>query len=185
MRFIVAGLLAFLLSGCATLSQLSSYTVSDAELEKVLNEQVSKLQKKSSLAGIPLVLNVDEMTVAVGPDGKDVVRLGTKATASVSAFGFSYPAKISLQLQGTPYYDSEKKAIFVRSLSLLDSTINAGGYKGNLAPISSEFMQLINSYLSTNPVYELDTTNKAINFLSTVPLQLMVEQGRLVLQPKS
>ena len=65
-------------------------------------------------------------------------------------------------MEGTPYYDSEKKAIFVHSLSLLDSTVDAAGYKGNLAPLSKEVMQLINGYLVSNPVYKLDTTNKLL-----------------------
>ena len=113
-----------------------------------------------------------------------MVQLGAIATARVSAFGLNYPAKVSLSLEGTPYYDSEEKAIFVRSLSLLDSTIDAGGFKGNLAPVSGEFMQLINGYLSTNPVYRLDSTNKAVSLLSAVPLQLSVENGQLALRPK-
>ncbi|MBJ2129738.1 DUF1439 domain-containing protein [Alteromonas sp. IB21] len=175
---------ALTIAGCATLSQLSVYTVSNAELEQVLDSQISTLQKKTSLAGIPLFLDVEDMTATIGPDGRDVVQLGAIATARVSAFGLNYPAKVSLSLEGTPYYDSEEKAIFVRSLSLLDSTIDAGGFKGNLAPVSGEFMQLINGYLSTNPVYRLDSTNKAVSLLSTVPLQLSVENGQLALRPK-
>jgi len=175
---------ALTIAGCATLSQLSVYTVSNAELEQVLDSQISTLQKKTSLAGIPLFLDVEDMTATIGPDGRDVVQLGAIATARVSAFGLNYPAKVSLSLEGTPYYDSEEKAIFVRSLSLLDSTIDAGGFKGNLAPVSGEFMQLINGYLSTNPVYRLDSTNKAVSLLSAVPLQLSIENGQLALRPK-
>ena len=175
---------ALTIAGCATLSQLSVYTVSNAELEQVLDSQISTLQKKTSLAGIPLFLDVEDMTATIGPDGRDVVQLGAIATARVSAFGLNYPAKASPSLEGTPYYDSEEKAIFVRSLSLLDSTIDAGGFKGNLAPVSGEFMQLINGYLSTNPVYRLDSTNKAVSLLSAVPLQLSVENGQLALRPK-
>ena len=175
---------ALTIAGCATLSQLSVYTVSNAELEQVLDSQISTLQKKTSLAGIPLFLDVEDITATIGPDGRDVVQLGAIATARVSAFGLNYPAKVSLSLEGTPYYDSEEKAIFVRSLSLLDSTIDAGGFKGNLAPVSGEFMQLINGYLSTNPVYRLDSTNKAVSLLSAVPLQLSVENGQLALRPK-
>ena len=184
MRLILSAALATILAGCATLSQLSVYTVSNAELEQVLDSQISTLQKKTSLAGIPLFLDVEDMTATIGPEGRDVVQLGAIATARVSAFGLNYPAKVSLSLEGTPYYDSEEKAIFVRSLSLLDSTIDAGGFKGNLAPVSGEFMQLINGYLSTNPVYRLDSTNKAVSLLSAVPLQLSVENGQLALRPK-
>ena len=184
MRLLLSVALAIILAGCATLSQLSVYTVSNAELEQVLDCQISTLQKKTSLAGIPLFLDVEDMTATIGPEGRDVVQLGAMATARVSAFGLNYPAKVSLSLEGTPYYDSEEKAIFVRSLSLLDSTIDAGGFKGNLAPVSGEFMQLINGYLSTNPVYRLDSTNKAVSLLSAVPLQLSVENGHLALRPK-
>ena len=184
MRILLSIAFATILAGCATLSQLAVYTVSNAELEQVLDSQVSKLQKQTSLAGIPLYLDVEDMTATIGPDGRDVVQLGTIATARISAFGLNYPAKVSLALEGTPYYDSEEKAIFVRSLSLLDSTIDAGGFKGNLAPVSGEFMQLINGYLASNPVYRLDATNKAVNLLSTVPMQLTVEEGKLRLSAK-
>lgn len=173
-----------ILSGCATLSQLSAYTVSNAEVEQVLDSQLSKLQQKASLAGIPLFLEVNDISVSIGPGGRNVVQLGTDATASIKAFGFSYPANIRLSIEGTPYYDAEKKAIFVRSLSLLDSTIDAGGYKGNLAPLSTEVMQLINGFLASNPVYTLDTTNKTINLLSTIPLTLNVEPGKISLRPR-
>ncbi len=184
MRILLSIAFVAILAGCATLSQLAVYTVSNAELEQVLDSQVSKLQKQTSLAGIPLYLDVEDMTATIGPDGRDVVQLGTIATARISAFGLNYPAKVSLALEGTPYYDSEEKAIFVRSLSLLDSTIDAGGFKGNLAPVSGEFMQLINGYLASNPVYRLDATNKAVNLLSTVPMQLTVEEGKLRLSAK-
>ncbi len=184
MRFLLSLVFAITIAGCSTLSQLSVYTISNAELEQVLDSQVTELQKRTSVAGIPLYLDVEDMTATIGPDGRDVVQLGAIATARISAFGLNYPAKVSLALEGTPYYDSEEKAIFVRSLSLLDSTIDAGGFRGNLAPVSSEFMQLINGYLASNPVYRLDSTNRAVSLLSRVPLQLTVEQGQLALRPK-
>ncbi|MEC7282286.1 MAG: DUF1439 domain-containing protein, partial [Pseudomonadota bacterium] len=170
MRILLSIAFVAILAGCATLSQLAVYTVSNAELEQVLDSQVSKLQKQTSLAGIPLYLDVEDMTATIGPDGRDVVQLGTIATARISAFGLNYPAKVSLALEGTPYYDSEEKAIFVRSLSLLDSTIDAGGFKGNLAPVSGEFMQLINGYVASNPVYRLDPPTKAVSRRATGPL---------------
>ncbi|MEQ3640257.1 MAG: hypothetical protein ABNH03_10900, partial [Alteromonas sp.] len=61
-----------ILSGCATLSQLSAYTVSNAEVEQVLDSQLSKLQQKASLAGIPLFLEVNDISVSIGPDGRNV-----------------------------------------------------------------------------------------------------------------
>ncbi len=185
MKYWFFALYALLLSGCATLSQLSAYSVSQSELESLLDEQLTKLQDKATVAGIPLLLSIDDMSVDIGPEGREIIQLGAAATATVSAFGFEYPAKVNLQLEGVPYYDSEKKAVFLRSLKLLDSTVDAGGYRGNLAPVSGEFMSLLNGYLTTHPVYELDTTNAAISMLSNVPLELSIQPDRLTLKPKS
>lgn len=184
MRSIFTLVTILFLNGCANLPQWSVFSISDSEIEQALDEQLVQLQKKAYLAGIPLMLSVDDLTVDIGPNGRDVVSLGTQATATISAFGFNYPMKVSLLIEGTPYYDSEKKAIFVRSLSLLDSTIDAGGYRGNIEPVSGEMMMLVNGYLASNPVYILDTSNDVIGLLSSVPLSLDVEQGQLVLRPK-
>ena len=183
MKHLVFGFLILWLSGCATLSELSSYSVTQAELESLLDDELTELQQQARVAGIPVTMTVDDMSVAIGPEGREIVQLGAAATATVSAFGFSYPAKVNLQLEGLPYYDSDKKAIFLRSLKLLDSSVDAGGYKGNLAPVSGQMMSLINGYLNTHPVYELDTTNTALNLLSSVPLQLHIENNRLTLKP--
>ncbi|MBT1451298.1 DUF1439 domain-containing protein [Glaciecola sp. XM2] len=184
MKYLLLILALLFTNACSTLSQLSIYTVSESEIEQLLDNQLANLQTNASLAGIPLLLEVNEMTVEIGPDGRDVVQLGTDATAKIEAFGLSYPISVSLSLEGTPYYDSEQKAIYVRSLALLDSTVDAGGYRGNLAPLSGEFMQVLNAYLASNPVHTLDASNKAVSLLSTIPLELTVEQGQLALRPK-
>ncbi|MBM6550090.1 DUF1439 domain-containing protein [Marinomonas ostreistagni] len=184
MKAIIAACMTLILTGCATLSQLSTYTISNAELERLLDSRLGELQTQASLGNIPLTLSVDDIDANIGPDGRDVIQLGTLATANISVFGFNYPAKLNLSLEGTPYYDSEKKAIFVRSLSLLDSSVDAGGYKGNLAPLSNEVMTLINGYLASNPVYTLDQSNSTARLLSNVPLDLTIEQGRLALKPR-
>lgn len=175
---------ALIMSGCASLSQLSTYTVSNSELEQVLKSQLDSLRSESTVVGIPLSLAVKDMTVNIGPENRDVVQLGTRAIADITVLGFSYSATLNLRLEGTPFYDSQQKAIFIRSLALRESSVEAGGYKGDLAPISDEVMSLVNTYLSSNPVYKMDTTNDAVRLLTSIPLDLTVAQGKLVLQPK-
>lgn len=184
MKALVIACFTLILAGCATLSQLSVYTISNAELEQMLDSQLDKLQTESKLGAIPLKLAIDDVSVNIGPEGRDVVQLGTLATASINILGLTYPAKLNLKLEGTPYYDSEKKAIFVHSLALLDSSVNAAGYTGNLAPVSKEVMTLLNGYLASNPVYKLDMNNNAVRLLSSVPVNLTIEQGQLALKPK-
>ena len=180
----IVGMLGILLmlSGCAAINDLSSYSISENELRSSLDDHVSELKREVSLAGIPLKLDVSEMDIKVGPDNRQVVMLQTKATATVKAFGFTYPADVNLQIEGQPFYDAEKKAIFVRSLRLLDSTIEANGYRGNLAPVSDKFMSLFNGYLATHPVYELDTRSTLMNMAASMPLTLAIEPGKLVIR---
>ncbi|WP_243695527.1 DUF1439 domain-containing protein [Rheinheimera sp. D18] len=173
----------YLLASCSQLQQMSTYSVSETDLEQMLRQQLPKLTRQGNVAGIPLNLKVDSMHVQIGPNNSDVVRVNTEASAALSLFGLSYPANLQLQLEGVPYYDGTEKAIYLRSLKLLDSSIEASGYRGNLAPVSNELLQLVNGYLASNPVYKLDTTNPSVKLLTAVPLNMAVNNGRLSFMP--
>lgn len=185
MKYLITACLILLIAGCSTLSQLSAYSVTQGELETLLDNELVSLERRVSILGIPLMLSVDDMSVLVGPEGRDVVQLGSVATTTVNVFGLEYDARINLRLEGQPYYDQDKKAIYLRSLTLLDSTVDAGGFRGNLAPLSHELMTVLNRYLKTNPVYQLDTSSAAVNLVTKVPMTLYVEQEKLVLRPQS
>ncbi|KKO45914.1 lipoprotein [Arsukibacterium ikkense] len=185
MRIVFGLMFMLVLASCAQLGSLSTYNVSEADLEQMLSAQLPKLTRQADVAGIPLKMAVDKMQVAIGPDNSDLVRINTDATAVLSLFGLSYPANLKLQIEGAPYYDATEKAIFIRSVKLLDSSIEAAGYRGNLAPVSNELLQLVNGYLASNPVYRLDQSNPTIKLLTAVPLNMAVQQGRLAFSPSS
>ncbi|WP_189404640.1 DUF1439 domain-containing protein [Alteromonas halophila] len=184
MKKLLLGGLTLLLAGCAGLAQLSAYSVTQAELATLLEKQLVAQERRVRVLGIPLQLTIDEVATKIGPDDRNVVQLGSVATTTVDVFGLTYDARVRLKVEGQPFYDNDKKAIFLRSLTLLDSTVDAGGYRGNLTPLTREFKGVLNRYLETNPVYRLDTSNTAINLLTKVPLQLDVESGKLVLKPQ-
>lgn len=173
------------LASCAQLGSIASYSVSESDLEQMLAQQIPKLSHQATAAGIPLRLQVDKMKVAIGPDNSDLVRLDTSASAVLSLFGLSYPAEMNLQVEGAPYYDAEKQAVFLRSVNLISSNIDAAGYRGNLKPVNSELLQLINGFLADNPVYRLDTTNPTMKLLSQVPLNMAVQNGSLRFSPSN
>jgi hypothetical protein len=66
---------------------------------------------------------------------------------------------------------------------LLDSTIDAGGFKGNLAVLDDEAMKVINGFLAVNPVYKLNMNDPKVALLSKLPLDMKVEQGAIKLVP--
>lgn len=183
MRKIMLIFIIMLVAACSQLQQMSAYHVSEADLEQLLRQQVPKLTRQANVAGIPLNMQVESMQVDIGPDNSDVVRLNTNASAALSLFGLSYPATLQLQVEGVPYYDAAQQAVYLRSVKLLDSNIEASGYRGNLAPVSNELLQLVNGYLANNPVYKLDTTNPTVKLLTAVPLNMAVQNGRISFMP--
>jgi hypothetical protein len=167
------------LAACSQLQQLSAYNVTEADLEQLLRQQLPQLTRQGDVAGIPLKMAVETMQVQIGPDNSEVVRLDTTASAALSLFGLSYPANMQLQVEGVPYYDGSEKAVYLRSVKLLSSNIEAAGYRGNLTPVTNELLQLINAYLANNPVYKLDMSNPTVKLLTAVPLNMAVHNGRL------
>ena len=185
MKKLLIVLSILMLASCAQLGSMASYSVSEAELEQMLAQQIPKLSHQATAAGIPLRLQVDKMKVDIGPENSDLVRLDTSASAVLSLFGLSYPATMNLQVEAAPYYDAKQQAVFLRSVNLLSSSIDAAGYRGNLKPVNNELLQLINSFLAENPVYRLDTTNPTLKLLSQVPLNMAVLNGSLRFSPSN
>lgn len=172
-----------ILSGCSQHAPFSIYSVSEAQLEQLIKQQLPSLTKTAQVTGIPFSLAVQSMQVSIGPDNSEVVRITTVAGASVSLFGLTYPANLSLAIEGAPFYHAAEQAVYIRSVRLLDSTIDAAGYRGNLAPVSQELLQLVNQFLASQPVYKLDTTDPKVKVLTALPLDMKVQNGRLAFVP--
>ncbi|MEH6395561.1 DUF1439 domain-containing protein [Pseudoalteromonas sp. KG3] len=171
------------LSACNTTNGVSVYSFTSSEIETVLTQQLPKLSEKVSLMGLPVQFDVNDLSVNVGPDNRDVVVLGADSSAVINAFALKYPVRLKLQIEGAPFYDSEKKAVFLRNVKLLDSTVDAGGFKGNLAVLDDEAMKIINGFLAVNPVYKLNMNDPKVALLSKLPLDMKVEQGAIKLVP--
>lgn len=183
MRNIMGLFLLLFVASCSQLGQMSLYSVSERQLEQMLSQQIPKLTQQANVAGIPLKMAVEKMAVQIGPEQSNVIRINTAANATLSLFGLSYPASIQLQVEGAPFYDAEQKAIFVRSVKLLDSSIEASGYRGNLTPVTNELLQIVNQFLATNPIYRLDTQDPTVKLLTAMPVNMAVQQGRIVFSP--
>ena len=178
---VLAGVL--LMAACSQLQQMSAYHVTEADIEQLLRQQLPRLARQAEVAGIPLQMSVKTMQVDIGPDNSNKIRLKTDAVAALSLFGLSYPANMQLQLEAVPFYDGTQKAVYLRSVKLLNSSIEAAGYRGNLSAVTQELMSVVNGYLASNPVYRLDQTDPTIKMLTAVPVNMAVQQGRLSFMP--
>jgi hypothetical protein len=103
-----------------------------------------------------------------------VIILGVDSIVILNALLLDYPLHLSLPIKGSPFYDSDKKAIFLRNIKRLNSSINAVGFTSNLGLLDGEVMQVFNAFLAVNPVYKLDESNSKITLLSAIPMDIKV-----------
>lgn len=172
-----------LMTGCSALSSIASYTVTESEIRTEILKHIDQLSQTTRIAGIPVDLSVTGISVVIGPNGRDVVALEADATASVSVFGLRYPAKVKIGLEGRPLFDNDEKAVYVSSLTLTHSEIDAGGFRGNLALLAERYKSLISRYLGDVPVYKLDVTKPGLAWLNHMDMLMTVEPGKIIFKP--
>jgi uncharacterized protein YceK len=170
-------LMAFALtSGCAS---ISPYAISEGELERHLQSVVSDYDRTQLKSGSPLSLSLSDANVALGPDGRDVAVIDLKGQVALNAFLAKLPVDLALKVEGAPVYDSKEKAIYIRRVKLLESSIDSSFFKGDLAPVTDTVMRVVAQMLETMPVYRLDETKLAQRMFGMVPMDVRVAPGRL------
>lgn len=182
MKLIKIGIMCILTlsaMACSSITERVGYTISDNELEQWIGNRFNAMQQKVSVAGVPINLQVIGVDVNIGPDAREVVAFDAQTKAEINVFGMSLPAGLSLKLEATPFYDDNEKALFLRDVLLLDSTIDAPGYRGNLAPLANQVLALLQSSFNDIPVYQLDKQDPLQRALMQIPLSLTVQQGHM------
>lgn len=165
-----------LTSGCAS---MSPYAISEGELERHLRDVVSDFDRTQLKNGSPLSMSLSDADITLGPDGRDVAVIDLKGQVALNAFLAKLPVDIALKVEGAPVYDSKEKAIYIRRIKLLESSIDSGFFKGDLAPVTDTVMGVVAQMLETMPVYRLDETNMAQRMFGMVPMDVRVAPGRL------
>nr|WP_298414483.1 DUF1439 domain-containing protein [uncultured Halomonas sp.] len=167
------------LTGCAS---MMSSSVSEATLERHLAEAVADFDREQLRAGSPLSLVLESSDITVGPQGRNTVLLDVAGQASFSFLASTLPANIQLSLEGTPYFDAQEGAIYIRRLKLLDSHVDAPWLPIDLAPFTQMAARLVAQRLESVPVYRLEEAGWGARTLSK-GMTLRTEPGRLVFEP--
>ena len=165
-----------LISGCAT---LSPYSISEGELGRHLQDAVATFDRDQLQSGSPLSLSLSNADITLGPDGRDVAVIDLGGQVALNALMTRLPVDISLKVEGAPVYDAKEKAVYIRRLQLLDSSIDSPFFKGDLKPVTDTVMRAVAQMLETMPVYRLDETDFAQRMFGMVPMDVRVAPGRL------
>ncbi|OUL56414.1 DUF1439 domain-containing protein [Pseudoalteromonas ulvae] len=171
------------LTGCSSLNSLALYQISEQTINQQTAAQLSSLAAEHHVMGIPVTLGVTQALFTVGPDGKDVVRLTVKAQANIKMFGLRYPVLLHSSLEAKPVYRGQDHSIYLQQLTILHSSIEAAGFKGNLKPLDDNLQALISQFLAANPIYTLNEQNPTERLLMSVPVDIKIKAGLVELTP--
>ncbi|NVK56937.1 MAG: DUF1439 domain-containing protein [Alteromonadaceae bacterium] len=184
LRFTLLALLC-LTSSCSVISNMVSYSVTAEDIRALLQTKIDQLQTRTSVMGVQVDLSVSHIEVDIAPNNKQVVTLSVDGKATAKAFGMQYPVDVSLGLEGEPYYESKEKAIYIRSLSLTHSVIDAAGLKINMTLLANEYMDVFNDYLATHAVYQISNSDPGAFWLSHRPFNMVIKPGVIVFTPQA
>lgn len=173
----------FLLSSCAQLTDMVSYRINESQLEELILAQAKEQKPEVSILGFSVPLEITALEAEIGPEQTDIVRLRASFNLPIEVFGRSYPVGLNLGVEGAPMYDGNEKAVYVRRLNIVDSSINAGGYSGNLTGLNGQVLEILDEFMSQRPVYRLNPDDRTQQLLMQVPLSLTVEEGALKIAP--
>lgn len=165
-----------LISGCAS---LSPYSISEATLERHFQDAVTDFDREQLRSGSPLSLSLNDANITLGPDGRDVAVIDLKGQVALNALMTKLPVDLALKVEGAPVYDAGEKAVYIRRLQLLESSIDSPLFKGDLQPVTDNVMRVVAQMLETMPVYRLDDTDLAQRMFGMVPMDVRVAPGRL------
>lgn len=163
-------------TGCAS---LSPYSISEGEIERHLKDAVASFDRQQLRQGSLISLSLDDADITLGPDGRDVAVIDVRGEVTVNTLMAWLPVDLALKVEGVPVYDSDEKAIYVRRLKLLESSVDSPLFKGDLAPITDNVMRVVAQMLETVPVYRLSEDDFAQRMFGMVPMDVRVAPGRL------
>ncbi|WP_077528921.1 DUF1439 domain-containing protein [Vreelandella utahensis] len=164
--------------GCAS---FSPYSVDESTIENHLSDRITDFSRDLGDRGLPVTLELTRADVTIGPEERDVavVDFGGRAVLQAPRI----PIDLNFSIEGTPVYEAEEKAIYIRNLKVLSTNVEAAGSAFDLSSITGTLSDIAAQFLNERPVYRLDEDETGARLFGMMNLRIDVQPGRLTLVP--
>ncbi len=169
-----------LISGCAT---FTPYSIDEATIESKIQKRVAEFDEQQRASGSPLTLKLEKAKVTLGPDKRQVAVVDLTGTASLETFLATIPVDVEFSVEGSPVYDREEKAVFIRDLKLLNSRLDTQMGSLDLTPYAGVLTDIANQLLTDKPLYRLNEENLGQRLFTRMNLGIEVQPGRIAMVP--
>ncbi|QLB19049.1 DUF1439 domain-containing protein [Mannheimia granulomatis] len=184
---ILRKLTILLLSSTAMLNAKADLLrISEQEVNNYLATKLAEKVPLKDKVGIPQLFELDyhlhSLSSQIGRTEDKKVAISGVVDGILKARGKKYDASITLNMDTTPYYDSQKGALFLKDIRLLNWSATPSKYQSELQMFLPVLVDGLNSFLSNNPVYTLDESKAQEAMVKKFGKAIVVENGSIKLE---
>ncbi|WP_150539077.1 DUF1439 domain-containing protein [Actinobacillus vicugnae] len=165
---------------------LQAFSISQQEINQYLETRLAEKIPLKDKVGIPGLFQLDyhlyNLATQIGQTEEKKVAVSGIIDGILHAKGKKYNAKIHLNMDTTPFYDSEKGALYLKDVRLLSYSATPEKYQDELQIFLPMLMDGLANILNSTPIYTLDETKTKEALVKKFGKAIVVEKGALKLE---
>lgn len=187
MKFIYRIVAFFVVAiGVVAVASANLLSISEKEINDYLRTQLAAKIPLADSVGIPGLMQLDyqlhDLVTQIGQTSEKKVEIQGVVDGLLIARGKKHEAKIKLNLDTTPYFDSEKGTIYLKDVRLLSWEVSPEKYQETVQFFLPMLFDGLTNLLNRSPVYTLDETKTKEMLVKKFGKAIIVEKGMLRLE---
>ncbi|MBS6008553.1 MAG: DUF1439 domain-containing protein [Haemophilus parahaemolyticus] len=187
MKFIYRIVAFFVVAiGVVAVASANLLSISEKEINDYLRTQLAAKIPLADSVGIPGLMQLDyqlhDLVTQIGQTSEKKVKIQGVVDGLLIARGKKHEAKIKLNLDTTPYFDSEKGTIYLKDVRLLSWEVSPEKYQETVQFFLPMLFDGLTNLLNRSPVYTLDETKTKEMLVKKFGKAIIVEKGMLRLE---
>lgn len=187
MKFISKIIAVFIIIiGIATFASANLLSISEKEINDYLHNKLAQKVPLEDSVGIPGLMQLDyqlhDLATKIGQTSEKKVEIQGIVEGVLTARGKKHEAKIKLNLDTTPYFDSEKGEVYLKDVRLLSWEVDPQKYQETVQFFLPMLADGLANVLNNSPVYTLDENKTKEALVKKFGKAIIVEKGNLRLE---
>ncbi|EIG24652.1 DUF1439 domain-containing protein [Haemophilus paraphrohaemolyticus] len=187
MKFIYRIVAFFVVAiGVVAVASANLLSISEKEINDYLHTRLAEKVPLADSVGIPGLMQLDyqlhDLVTQIGQTNEKKVEIQGIVDGLLIARGKKHEAKIKLNLDTTPYFDSEKGAVYLKDVRLLSWEVSPEKYQETVQFFLPMLFDGLTNLLNRSPVYTLDETKTKEALVKKFGKAIIVEKGTLRLE---
>ncbi|WP_298774465.1 DUF1439 domain-containing protein [uncultured Shewanella sp.] len=158
---------------------VSQYSVTESELTSYLSKEIT-YDKKQGNDLLGMEMRITDIQVKLG-EKPDTMSVSATTHVTINNPLKPFDAKLYAKFEAKPWYDIEKHSVYLHQLKLVELKTDNKKIEKIIQPLSPQLMNYLTEFLSTQPVYVLDTNDTKQAIIAKMTKRIEVKPGKISL----